>query len=403
MLAADPVGAVNDIVEERLAFGLPADAESIRAATAEGLAKAQAEWGVAMTETELASVDLQARMAFAQSVAVAVLPQAQSLDTYAGAYIDQANDGSLVILLTSRDEEAEQKLRSLLPAPTRSIEFREVPTSYAQLEAAMREAWSADVEQAIGAKVVKTAIDERGNQVRVWVEGRAPDQASEDKAQAGLGVRISVNTGSIEDPAVCNSRDDCHTPMRAGIRIVNNANKGCSMGFMISKGSDPQFMTTGHCSFNSGTSWSHTGYGPVGAVLETEYQNNRWDIMRVAMPDNEATNRIYAEVRRVQGRRDPIQGEAVCASLGRTDALACGTIADADVAYNDGNGLHIVNATDLTGINIQGGDSGSPVYVRSSTTQVIAVALAATDTSDLASKLGLPLSHWSADVVYGGP
>ena len=80
-----------------------------------------------------------------------------------------------------------------------------------------------------------------------------------------------------------------------------------------------------------------------------------------------------------------------------------GTIADTNVAYVDSNGLRIVNAADLAGININGGDSGSPVYVRSDADSAIAVALAATSTSDFASKLNAPFAHWGAGVIVGGP
>lgn len=121
------------------------------------------------------------------------------------------------------------------------------------------------------------------------------------------------------------------------------------------------------------------------------------------MPDSEATNRIYGEVRRVAGRRDPLQGEAVCASLGNRNVIDCGTVGNANAEYNDDNGLHIVNAADLTGVDIVAGDSGSPVYVRASASQAIAVALAATSTSDMASKLNAPFAHWGAGVVVGGP
>jgi hypothetical protein len=289
-----------------------------------------------------------------------------------------------------------------MPRDSLGLGIRVVGTSYEELRRAREEAWSS-AAQILGTHVISTAVDERGNQLRIWVPAEAYGDATSALAalEAQLGAQVELKAGSREEPAACNSRNDCHTPFRSGIKITGPAT--CTMGFHIARNAAPfdlQFITTGHCGNGE---WSHPAFGVIGSVLESEYRNDGWDIMRVQMPDNQGTNRIYGEVRRVHGRRDPIQGEAVCASLRMANLIDCGTVSDADRDYIDSNGFHIVNAADTTNIDIVGGDSGSPVYVRADADSAIAVGLAATSTSDLVSKLGAPFAHWGAGVVVGGP
>lgn len=361
-----------------------------------------------MTANESQRLELQARMTFANGVAERVVPFARQLPTYAGVYIDQTAGGRAVVLLTQPDPGVEAGIEALLPSPSRGLDIRYVKATYRELEAAMAAVWSRPPSALRGTDILATLLDERANAIIVQVPHDALERVAkkQEALQDQLGVQVVVTGGQVETPAICNNRDDCHTPFRAGIRITS-PDMGCTMGFHIARNVAPfdmQFITTGHCSFGAlSDDWSHAGFGFIGQVLETEYVNNGWDIMRVQMPDSEATNRIYGEVRRVAGRRDPLQGEAVCASLGNRNVIDCGTVGNANAEYNDDNGLHIVNAADLTGVDIVAGDSGSPVYVRASASQAIAVALAATSTSDMASKLNAPFAHWGAGVVVGGP
>ncbi len=402
--AASPdVGRLSDarLIEERAQFGLPVDATSIDRLRVAGADVGSREWGIPMTAAEMDKVDLGRRMAFAHAAAVQVIPRAASAAVYAGSYIDQPAGGGLVILVTARDATLEADIAELMPRDSIGYAIRVVDTSYKELDAARKEAWSAATAGILATPVISTSIDERGNRVRVWVAAEEYPAASRAAARlaAHLGVNVEIKAGTVEDPAACASRNDCHTPFRAGIKVDN-----CTMGFHIARNAAPadlQFVTTGHCGDRE---FTHPSFGVIGSTLESEWREGGWDIQRVQMPNSQGTNRIYGESRRVHGRRDPIQDETVCASLRMANLIDCGTVSDADRDYIDGLcGCRIINAADTTGIDIVGGDSGAPVYVRADADSAIAVGLASTQTSDLVAKLGPAFAHWGAGVVINGP
>jgi hypothetical protein len=395
---------LNQGIAERSALGLPTDAESMSRLGEPGVDAGSGTWGIPMTQDEMARIDVSGRMQFASLVAARVLPEAQLSPAYAGAYIDQQGDGGLVVLWTSAQPGLESDLAARMPDPSRGLSFRVVSVSYDTLMRAKETAWSAQASEVLGAKPLAVAIDEKGNRLVVYVAPSLFEAAKPQVEQlAGLvGAPVSVKVGEVEEPASCNSRNDCHTPFRSGIKITRGSTE-CTMGFAIARDANPadlQFVTTGHC---GGGDWDHPGFGTIGSVLESEYRDGGWDMMRVQMPNSQGTNRIYGEARRVSGRRAPIQDELVCASLRITNWIDCGTVSDTDRDATYNNGFVIKSLADTTGIEILGGDSGSPVYVQATSTSALAIGLAATSTSDLVAKLGAPFADWGAGVVISGP
>ncbi len=88
--------------------------------------------------------------------------------------------------------------------------------------------------------------------------------------------------------------------------------------------------------------------------------------MMVQAPDSQATNRIFDEAARIIGWGSPVTGQAVCASLTKHNWVDCGTILDDFVSYSM-NGYTFFGGK-YSGISIIGGDSGSPVYRRETST-----------------------------------
>jgi len=100
---------------------------------------------VVLTRAESESIDLDSRMTFASAVSESVLPFARSRSDFAGAYIDQAAGGRLVVLFTGADDRRDAKLRALEPNPSLDMIIREVTHPYAALRHAvesMPEAWT---------------------------------------------------------------------------------------------------------------------------------------------------------------------------------------------------------------------------------------------------------------------
>lgn len=400
------------VVAERLAFGLPVD-EGTLLKLANGADVGTSEWGIALTAQEEDSLDLARRWTFEYEVGERMLPYVEELSTYAGMYFDQSRGGELVILLTDQDAMVQDEIRTRVPESLGNMSFAAASTSTIALEAAMLQVMSVWKELGLEGKVVVAAIDDRANAVRLEVssDGYEDAQARLSDIAAGLGVPVVITRAptGLTTEQHCGSRDDCANPLHAGVRV--NSPATCTQGFhIINSAGDEQFLLAGHCSFGDlPNGWSHDGYGFVGSLTSTLYEQHsgpKRDIMRVLMPDSQASSRLYhSQLTTVEGRRQPIQGETACVSLGKTNTIDCGTIADAYLDFPDGdeNGVLIIDLARITGIVSQNGDSGSPYYHRvGSTEDVIALGVHSgrdDNGNRYFTRLGFAMNYWEFGVL----
>ncbi len=122
----------------------------------------------------------------------------------------------------------------------------------------------------------------------------------------------------------------------------------CSMGFHIwvpdaSPKSDPntQFLTAGHCGYAGSDDWHHDGVGTddqIGWEKATLYDDSyARDIMRVSVKGSVAGDEMSALIYGEPGEMylteasNPVQGEVLCMSLGRSNRIGCGEVASTDL------------------------------------------------------------------------
>lgn len=159
--------------------------------------------------------------------------------------------------------------------------------------------------------------------------------------------------------------------------------------FHVTKWSDQdeQFVTSGHCGYGGSNSWLHPGLPGshvVGTEQQTLYTNNGQDIMRVSMADSQASHLIIGDARVYQGISYPIVGDTVCDSRGAQNVIDCGTIDDNWLRWYSGTGDRYVYGGSTSGITQVFGDSGSPLYERTSSTQAYAVGVVAQSNGNFA-------------------
>lgn len=130
ILGADQ-GVDAAMLAERAVYGLPTDSAAIRALAADDVGTPQ--WGVAMTSSESSLVNMNARISFADAVDLVVLPALRKLPSFGGAWIDQLNDGELVVQLTKDEPEAKAAATARLPEQSRGLRFETVMHSEADL------------------------------------------------------------------------------------------------------------------------------------------------------------------------------------------------------------------------------------------------------------------------------
>lgn len=395
--------AIATAASERATYGLPADSSTVAALLGSNRDVGSARWGIALTAEEEAALDLPARMAFANALSERVLPFAQSLSTYGGAYIDQQQGGRLVVLLTERDQAVEEELGRRMPSPSLGLHITEVAHSEASLMEALTGARAAWDRIAPAVTLVRVGLDTMNNQLLATV--RLTD-VSEARAAAmeltrELGVPVAVAAGEEDQDVDCTSRNHCHDPYKAGINIykgVVDSVPECTMGFHIRIGTDEQFVTAGHCGYSGSNEWYEPVLGRIGIEQATLYVQNGQDIMRLSMFDVQASDDIYAASSDITGSGTPVLNETVCASKGTSNEVDCGTVSVLWMSWTSSTAGYTVWGGDTSGIaNIIGGDSGSPIY-RNVGSGAIAIGVINT-AGGLFARLDTSLDDWAASVV----
>jgi hypothetical protein len=384
--AASPIpGSVQAAAADRLAFGLPSDIPSVQALLDSGSDTGSLLWGIPMTDEEAEILDLPGRMAFANAVHERLVPFVTELEEFGGAYFDQADGGGLVVSLTAHDPAVQQAIRDLVPPdPSRGVEITFVALPLRMLEDAAQHAWDAWRKADTGAELINVAVDTRHNRLRLEIAGSSRDQlaALAPTLRLALGVPIELVPGNRDSDidATC-TRSDCIDPMRSGIVVWHQKDAShigfCTMGFHIVRNGDKQFLTAGHCGYSGSNDWYHDGYLPtkVGSELSTLYASWGKDAMRVQLPDAQASDDVFGASTNIVGSRNPLSGEAVCASLGIAAIVDCGTVSDDHVTWTDQICGCTIQGADANGLAIVQGDSGSPVFSGTIGGAVVAVGL----------------------------
>lgn len=340
---------VDRAVAARARYGFSDGRDRVTRMLARDIDPASEEYGFPMTTEE--AEDLLARSTFAQRVSERTLPYLESVEGYAGAWIDQADGGSLVVMLTpAAGASTREAVRERMPSVSRGVRFREVDDSLADLESALARAESTWSRNSAGISPTAFGIDVRRNRLLVRVLRGDVDQAERARQQVAtdLGVDVAIEGTSPIHDAVdysdCSSRMNCYGPMQSGIVIRYGSVSGsyrCSMGFHMTHPSnstlDHTFLTAGHCGHGRNGNWYHStaytdAYGIIGEKKSSRYTSDNRDIMLVKIGDwaQNKTRRVHDDIWPAAMTQPslPIEGETLCASLGMQNKVFCG-LADA--------------------------------------------------------------------------
>ena len=356
-LNADPEYVAS--LRESMQDGTAQDGAAQDGAAQDGVEAAQADgtnrYGFPLTAEEEAEV--AERFAFASATREDVLPYAESLPTFAGAFYDHQADGELVILLTEASDEVLAEISTLAPAPSsesstddgsveaaaaapyRATRVEVVQHTQEQLRAALPQVW--EEWKAIGGpELYGVAVDTPANAVRIDVDPTQLEVARAFAPRLGetLAVPVFFDVGERPEDDACSSRTNCTNPMRAGT--------------VIRQGSRFHAGYTG----NGGC-----GTGCIGSELITQYYNNGRDIMVVQMPDDQDSSYLYAIGTPVTQTRDPSVGQGICAARGFSSVgWKCGVVENAYTSWTSPTCNCIIYGGDSNLARVTG-DSGSPI------------------------------------------
>jgi hypothetical protein len=367
--AAAPDPALVQARANRASLGLAADPTTVARLVGSRNDVGTAEWGIPMSAKEVAEVDLVGRGRFANDIATRILPSLEKRADFAGVWIEPT--GNAVVGLTS-DDPSVAKAVSAFASDTRwSVRLERRERSLAALEDAATRLWKLWDESAAG-RLSAVRVHVQDGSLIAEVDESHLESASQGAAalSESLGVPLALVASEPDLDTTCTSRNNCYDPFKAGIVIRNGSSTSsgtCTMAFHLDGGEyAEQFITAGHCgAAYSSTKWYHQGGSTyVGGELATLLTNNGIDAMRINIATNSyADNHLYGN-RFIQSSiswRNPISGEMLCANLGVSEAIKCGSVTDASISWTSSTTGDTVTGADLAVTTIVG-DSGSPIH-----------------------------------------
>lgn len=256
----------------------------------------------------------------------------------AGTYYD-ARSKSLVVNVL--DEAAAQTVEEA-GAQARIVEnslaeLKSARTTLAQKAAVPGTSWATDPTTN---KVVVTA--DRTVSEAEW--------AKLSEVVDGLGAKAELKRTKGE-----------YKPFVAGGDAITGGGGRCSLGFNVTKGGEPYFLTAGHCT-ESISSWSDSSGAVIGQNEASSFPDNDYGLVKYsAGVDHPSEVNLYnGSAQAISGAAEATVGMEVTRS-GSTTQVHDGTVTGLDATVNYGNG-DIVNGLIQTDVCAEPGDSGGSLF-----------------------------------------
>ncbi|MFI5571424.1 S1 family peptidase [Streptomyces sp. NPDC051740] len=260
----------------------------------------------------------------------------------AGTYYDAKSESLVVNVL---DEAAAEAVESA------GAEARVVANSLAELKSART-----TLERDATVPGTAWVTDPTANKVVVTAD-RTVSEAEWDKLTEvvdGLGATAELRRTKGE-----------YKPFVAGGDAITGNGGRCSLGFNVTRGGEPHFLTAGHCTEGIST-WSDSSGAVIGENADSSFPGDDYGLVKytadVAHPSE--VNLYDGSTQAISGAAEATVGMQVTRS-GSTTQVHSGTVTGLDATVNYGNG-DIVNGLIQTDVCAEPGDSGGSLFSGSS-------------------------------------
>ncbi|MZD09867.1 trypsin-like serine protease [Streptomyces sp. SID5785] len=150
-------------------------------------------------------------------------------------------------------------------------------------------------------------------------------------------------------------------PFIAGGDAISGGGGRCSLGFNVTKGGEPYFLTAGHCTEAIST-WSDSSGQEIGTNEQSSFPDNDFGLVKytadVAHPSE--VDLYDGSAQQITQAAEATVGMNVTRS-GSTTQVHDGTVTGLDATVNYGNG-DIVNGLIQTDVCAEPGDSGGSLF-----------------------------------------
>lgn len=258
--------SVSEYADGRASLGFASDPETVQSVYREfGL---DPMWGLPFTPEERAEIDRRTALQglFSESDNLAL----RELEGFSGFYFDHSADGAPTLLTTS-PEATETELVSAIGSDLAAVvRIRPADWTYEQLK------WTVDeIGRLAGsdveirgfsfATVTHVRLDTPHNRVVVGIEPAMWEAAARNGIWDTFSVPVATEPARPSEPEVCTSRENCHSPLRAGVQVWRTGAGGGTLGFGVWRGNDKQYLTAGHFGWGTFTHSTIT----IGSTQQT--------------------------------------------------------------------------------------------------------------------------------------
>jgi streptogrisin D len=152
-----------------------------------------------------------------------------------------------------------------------------------------------------------------------------------------------------------------YRPFLAGGDAIIGGGGRCSLGFNVTRGGEPYFLTAGHCT-GSVSTWSDSSGTVIGRTVASSFPGDDYGLVQyTADVDHPSEVDLYdGTAQPITGAAEAAVGMAVTRS-GSTTQVRSGTVTGLDATVNYGNG-DIVEGLIRTDVCAEPGDSGGPLF-----------------------------------------
>ncbi|GAA0650597.1 S1 family peptidase [Streptomyces thermocarboxydovorans] len=150
-------------------------------------------------------------------------------------------------------------------------------------------------------------------------------------------------------------------PFIAGGDAITGNGGRCSLGFNVTKGGEPHFLTAGHCTEGIST-WSDSSGNVIGENAASSFPGDDYGLVKYTADVNHPSevNLYDGSSQAISGAVEATVGMQVTRS-GSTTQVHSGTVTGLDATVNYGNG-DIVNGLIQTDVCAEPGDSGGSLF-----------------------------------------
>ncbi|NJA60037.1 trypsin-like serine protease [Streptomyces sp. NEAU-H3] len=240
------------------------------------------------------------------------------------------------------------------------------PTAPHTLSAPKAEKLASRLAQDLGTHAAGTYYDAQAKHLVVNVTNQSAANVTADRTVKGTQLKkLTTAVEKLGTAATLKQSKGTFKPFIAGGDAITGSGGRCSLGFNVTVGGEPAFLTAGHCT-EAIDNWTDADGNALGSNAGSEFPGNDYGLVKyssdVAHPSE--VDLYNGSSQSITGAADATVGQTVTRS-GSTTGVHSGEVTGLDVSVNYGAD-GVVDGLIQTTVCAEPGDSGGSLFAGSS-------------------------------------